>query len=64
MKFRDLQNIALWLHIPMWVLVGCAIVVISAYHTGLRAHDIRQSQAAFLPIMTLEQLTQIKVSEL
>jgi hypothetical protein len=66
--FKKAQSIALWMHIPMWFVVSLVIIIIGAYHAGIREAEAKQTkietQSAILPIMTLEQLTQIKMSDL
>ncbi len=66
--FKKAQAIALWMHIPMWIVVSFVIVVIGAYHAGIRNAEAKSAQieakAVVLPILTLRQLTTIKVSEL
>lgn len=67
-KFSRLQSIALWFHIPMWVVAGAAIVVIGAYNTGMKQETISNAKASTLmitlPLMDVRQLSSIRVSEL
>lgn len=67
-SFRKAQSIALWLHIPMWALVAVVVVIIGAYHAGIRNAEARQAafnvQSVVYPMMTLEQLQKIPVSSL
>lgn len=42
--FRKAQSIALWMHIPMWVVVSVVIVIIGAYHAGIRNAEAKSAR--------------------
>lgn len=66
--FSRIQYLALWLHLPMWLLAGVAIIIIGAYHKGLSVSEVEGAQmnalAATLPHMTIRQISQVKVSDI
>lgn len=68
MKFRKLQSIALWFHIPMWLMAAIVIVIMGAYHAGMRNAEAKQATSSALiktlPLMDMKQLAQVRVTEL
>lgn len=66
--FKKAQSIALWMHIPMWMVVSVVIVIIGAYHAGIRNAEAKsaqvQAQSVVLHYLSLKQLTKIPVSDL
>jgi hypothetical protein len=68
MKFRKLQSIALWFHIPMWILAAVVIVIMGAYHAGIRNAEAREAMNSALiktlPLMSIAQLSQVQVRDL
>jgi hypothetical protein len=67
-KFSKLQSVALWFHIPMWAITGIVIIIIGAYHAGIRHHETREAVNSTLvntlPLMSIRQLSQVKVSDI
>jgi hypothetical protein len=52
----------------MWICAAIVIVLVGAYHTGIKRAEAKEAAASTLvrtlPIMTLHQLTQIRVDEI
>jgi hypothetical protein len=67
-KFSRIQSILVWFHIPMWIATGIVIVIIGAYHAGVKKDQVNRATTSALmqtlPIMSLRQLTQIKVNDI
>ena len=67
-KFSKIQAIALWFHIPMWIVTGFVIVIIGAYNAGKEKHQVAESRTSALmltlPVMTLHQISEIRVSDI
>ena len=63
-----LYSFALWMHIPMWIAASIVIVLMGAYNAGAQQNIVKDTvvevESIYLPILTLEQLQQITVSDL
>lgn len=67
-KFRKLQSVALWFHIPMWLMAAIAIIIMGAYHAGMRNAEEKQAITSTLiqtlPLMDIKQIAQVQVRDL
>jgi len=52
----------------MWIVVAVVIVIIGAYNAGVRSNQIKEAKTQALlntlPVMSLGQIAQVRVSEL
>lgn len=69
---KKLQFIALWFHIPMWVVVAFCITLNGAYSAGLKEHNMKVAQKEavstaitnFLAEQPLKVLTNIRMDSM
>lgn len=41
--FSQMQSIAIFFHIPLWIAAGCVIVLLGAYNAGLKEEQMSES---------------------
>lgn len=44
--FRKMQSVALWFHIPLWILAAIAVVLMGAYNAGAQQYIREEAETA------------------